>query len=1272
MAGLMHLPRNTRNKGNLSWILWQGIFSMLLYPAFASAQSQFQGEEILRLFHPAVASWEISFEKDGQGFRPSPRAEIHRSREGQISVHLPDSSAEATGIAAVPGHYDLSRTEEIHLWVQADAPIRVQPFSQTSGYVFKDGGDPDVKIPGDGRIVRLRIGRASMADPSMVETIGLQVRPGAAAGANLRLIAVTALFRSRSTTTNALAISDVNVPPSGSRYSVFTANFNLSRTYENPYDPDQIDAQARIVVPSGKEITFPAFWFQDYQVAPGSEGYEQYVPTGTAHWKVRYLPEEEGRYSIRIRVRDKDGNVDEAGPFDFSVTANRAPGPVRRHLANPLSLQYANGAPYIPLGHNLGFEDGNPDLNGTAYYRSLLPAFASSGENWTRLWMTDFSRTALEWDAKHFSGFYQGIGVYSQRAAWRVDQFFEIAFLNGVQIQLVLNDHGQVSNWVNARWDSGNPYGSTYGGPVPQSNPEQFFSNPTARSLHRRRLRYAIARWAAYPNLLAWELFNEVQWAGSQTRNIQNDSATRAAIADWHREMADSLKAQDPIGHLVTTSSDDYGSSSFAAIWNLASIDMIQSHHYAQPPSTRDARIRDVVAAMQQAYRKPVIIGEMGVKADSQPECNFDPDGFLTNPDVPASERTPANRDHLKAGTILRNGLWSAALTQSGGMNWWWGCYMAEDQKRHRQAPDFPLHARLFPPLVSFWGGEDPAAGSLRNAALQTSGQILAYGLQGPSQAFVWVRDTRNAYGSGYAPATTESRNTDGAAVIFSGLDPGSYVLSFYDSYSNGDLLSQSEASIGGGTFHVPLPPFQGDTAFKVSRGTACTWGAVPRSGKAWITGGDAGDARVLHASMRSIPGFSDALGGAVLTLSDNQVPTWELTVPALRPSKGYWTVAEIGAPSHTGLALVNHGSSTATILLQINDANGRQAANRTLTLAPGEHVAKFLLEWFGQALAPFRGTLEVRSDQPLGALALRGTDNDLGQFIMTSIPARGDEGPLPGQTEAVPQVAEGGGYQTEWLMLNSSDVPLTGKITVRKSDGTAWPLAIQGTAASELPYSSPAHGLIRWTTAGALADVSVGYCLLVPDAGQAAPAGGVVIRYLPGGGLRSETGLPFLGLSVTAGTYWEVGPDLDTGIALVNTSDREQQIRLRLFLRDGSEQVRQAQVSVPAGGHMARFLTQIFANLPTASRGYLLVSADAPCGFLPLRMRTTAHGVLFSSLLLGPLTGGAECILPQVVSGGGYRTQFILANPGDLTSSGRMSFYDPSGIPARLLLRRP
>jgi hypothetical protein len=1067
-------------------------------------------------------------------------------------------------------------------------------------------------------------------------------------------------------------ISGIEAPSHVSRYSIYTARFYLDRDYDNPYDPAEIDVQAEFQLPSGRKLSIPAFWFQDYTVAPGSERYEQYIPSGSARWRVRFLPLEEGIHQLRIRSLDKFGNDGEAGPLTFDVRSSRARGPVGIHPLNPLHLQYANGAVYLPRGHNLGFEDGNPDLNGTAYYSRLLSAFAASGENWARFWMTDFSRTSLEWSKNHVSGFYSGLGFYSQRAAWRVDEFLRIAERNGVYVQLVLIDHGQFSNYANARWDSGNPYSSTEGGPVPQANPDLFFADSTACAFFQRRLRYTIARWAAFQNLLAWELWNEVQWAGTSSKNFINDEITRAAIVEWHRQMSGFLKAQDPFGHLVTTSSDDPGVGGFDAIWGLPSLDLVQSHHYFQPPSVRDVKIREFVTAAQQAYGKPVIVGEMGVTPGSEVECNFDPETFLSDTAIPLSERTPANRDHLRAGTMLRNGIWAASLCQSGGMNWWWGCYICDDARRKRGAPDFPLNSRLFPALTSFWGGEDPAAQSLQVAPIDTQGSILAHGLRGPAGIFLWVRDVREAYGSGFGPALAENRKTEGVVLTLTGLDAGDRVVSLLETCKNGDTLLEFLSTPVGGRLSLSLPPFLGDIALKIGGGDTRGWGLVPRAVRVWIAEGNAPITEAGYVCLQPVAGSGRLLAGAVLTLTSGGNATSDLTVPAVRPTRSLWTVAEIEAPSNVKLSLANAGSNPANVRLATFDAAGAASASGSLTLASGEHVARFLAEFFLDHPRPFRGTLLVTSDVPVGMLSLRETVSSQGEVVLTTLPAQPDEDADITDSAILPQMADGGGYQTEWLLVNSSERSMTGLLRFLRSDGSPWMLNVDGNTLSELEYTIQPYGLGRWITSGGGTDVEAGYCVLTSPVGKASPTASAVIRCLRHQ-FQSETGIPFVRSSQAGETYWETGTAVNTGVAFINLSERPQRIRLELFMRIEGESKLETTLELAAGWQIAKQLTDLFPQLPPTSRGFLRFSSDDKVAFIALRIRNTPRGdVLTSSLLLGKLSDEGVRIFPQVATGGGYSTQFILLNPGMITTEGRIFFRDSSPNPWRIILRGP
>ena len=118
-----------------------------------------------------------------------------------------------------------------------------------------------------------------------------------------------------------------------------------------------------------------------------------------------------------------------------------------------------------------------------------------------------------------------------------------------------------------------NPYCITNGGPC--VNPNAFFTNSTARTLFQKRLRYLVARYGYSQNLLGWEFCNE----------IDNDYAFLSStdVANWHSLMGDWFRANDPFGHLRTTSLTS--ASSHPEIWNLSQMDFCSEHAYTMSGS---------------------------------------------------------------------------------------------------------------------------------------------------------------------------------------------------------------------------------------------------------------------------------------------------------------------------------------------------------------------------------------------------------------------------------------------------------------------------------------------------------------------------------------------------------------------------------------------------------------------------------------------------------------------------------------------------------------
>ena len=94
-----------------------------------------------------------------------------------------------------------------------------------------------------------------------------------------------------------VTVNDDNIP----RYEKFEISFQLSGTWDNPFDPDQVVVDCDFQTPDGKTMTMPGFYFQDYQRAYAN-GRERLNPIGEPMWKVRFSPTIPGTYRYRLRV----------------------------------------------------------------------------------------------------------------------------------------------------------------------------------------------------------------------------------------------------------------------------------------------------------------------------------------------------------------------------------------------------------------------------------------------------------------------------------------------------------------------------------------------------------------------------------------------------------------------------------------------------------------------------------------------------------------------------------------------------------------------------------------------------------------------------------------------------------------------------------------------------------------------------------------------------------------------------------------------------------
>ena len=128
-----------------------------------------------------------------------------------------------------------------------------------------------------------------------------------------------------------------------------------------------------------------------------------------------------------------------------------------------------------------------------------------------------------------------------------------------------------------------------------------------------------------------------------------------------------------------------------------------------------------------------------------------------------------------------------------------------------------------------------------------------------------------------------------------------------------------------------------------------------------------------------------------------------EAGAPANFPPRGqaayfYGQVLTVGdGPSHlssqTGFALLNGLSAgPVNVSIQLTDLDGTVAGTGSLTLQPGQRRSMFLTEVPGleSLRTPFKGIVQVLAPDSYGlsVLALRGTVNERGDFLLSTTPS--------------------------------------------------------------------------------------------------------------------------------------------------------------------------------------------------------------------------------------------------------------------------------------------
>jgi len=300
-------------------------------------------------------------------------------------------------------------------------------------------------------------------------------------------------FAASATTQAVLSVTlSTNTVP---RFHLLQMTVAIGATYNNPFNPGEVDLHAVFTAPSGTNITVNGFW------------------DGTA-WRIRFAAAETGQYQYVVSLVDLSGTRQATG--SFGVVGSSDHGWIRTSLRDPHYLEQADGTPFYGVGFCLPW---SVDTN-------QFTTMSTNGCNIFVYWLPSWDNAVVD--------LFDGYDRYNMTKAGNVDQIFAAAEAQGIKIILTVWNHDflqdESGDWYN------NPFDAL-------STCPNFSTDPNSWQYQQQLYRYFIARWGYSQSLAAWHTISEIDGT-EQTYS-------------WHTEINNYFVQNDPYGHPTTGSRGD-------------------------------------------------------------------------------------------------------------------------------------------------------------------------------------------------------------------------------------------------------------------------------------------------------------------------------------------------------------------------------------------------------------------------------------------------------------------------------------------------------------------------------------------------------------------------------------------------------------------------------------------------------------------------------------------------------------------------------------------
>lgn len=407
---------------------------------------------------------------------------------------------------------------------------------------------------------------------------------------------------------------------------------------------------------------------------------------------------------------------------------------------------------------------------------------------------------------------------------------------------------------------------------------------------------------------------------------------------------------------------------------------------------------------------------------------------------------------------------------------------------------------------------------------------------------------------------------------------------------------------------------------------------------------------RFGYARMQVEPGrVSNSI--AVISRSVGQTVVSETSLAASVPIRAGRLYVNLDGSVNTGLAFVNNESVAAVISFYFTDAKGVDFGHGSFTLEGKHSISPFVNQAPFNLRTSMQGTLTFNSSLPVTVTGIRGLTNERGELLMTTQPVSSLDTPTARTSIIFPLFSDGGGWSTQVVLVNPTDTPITGAVQFFGPASPGAPVStltttVNGVTGSLFDYIIPPRGTVRFVTANASSDIHIGYILATPKDDDVVPQGFSILSLSNQGITVSETSVRAASPETAFQMYVEKSATLHSRLAVANPSASPAWATFELAPLDGSSLSRITSIVIPAGGHIAPLIEDLFPTVRDGFQGLLRILSTQSIGVTALRIRNNKGGdVIVTGIPVASEASSSTSstlVFPLVVRGGEFSTEFV------------------------------